>query len=596
MATPLAAGSDATPLATASEQLRASNGSSALAAAIAAAEAKNLPPPPAMPSVTAGGAAAAAPAMPAMTTPGAAAPPAASTPSAAGGSQAAPRPPVTAPTLPSLGAAAAKAPVTLARRVQPAPVAKDSDDDDDLDIQASTKSLKDTPVEPPPPPGSRITVRFSDGIDYGGTVQKLLDGNKAFVLYDDGQSEAVQFPDSDVKVTRVGPGPPKRVPLRARLATAVPPSDEDSDDDALDRAALLSKPVAWPGDKAPSKPRTRGRKRPAPPKDDDSSSDALEDIICEACKRGDDEANLIECDAGCGRWRHLQCCAPPLSSVPEVWACPACSLPREEGVACRGDVVFAKFAHYPWWPATIRSLKTDTVRISKQPQRRGQLTGVNIDVLYVGRDVNATVDALRCVPFESGLSEMRSYARATKGSFDNGDCPRDAFREAVQLAVDKCAARKAARNNSTDVAQYKQALLDKCGVASKLLLVPDTDDDEPVQMTAAPPVPFAQQPLARPVIAQPKKRSTASGRESTSSRDGHLWYAAMLRVGIDEATALEAVRERLDCSEAFAKQVVRQKAQRRSSTSLRTSPSEDDYAKPRVQLRATSKRQRGLPA
>ena len=74
-----------------------------------------------------------------------------------------------------------------------------------------------------------------------------------------------------------------------------------------------------------------------------------------------------------------------------------------------------------------------------------------------------------------------------------------------------------------------------------------------------------------------------------------MWYAAMLRVGIDEQTALEAVRERLDCSEAFAKQVVRQKAQRRSS-SLKTSPTEDDYAKPRVQLRATSKRQRGLPA
>ena len=58
----------------------------------------------------------------------------------------------------------------------------------------------------------------------------------------------------------------------------------------------------------------------------------------------------------------------------------------------------------------------------------------------------------------------------------------------------------------------------------------------------------------------------------------------------------DAVRERLDCSEAFAKQVVRQKAQRRASTSLKTSPTEDDYAKPRVQLRATSKRQRGLPA
>jgi len=385
MATPLATGSDATPLATASEQLRASNGSSALAAAIAAAEAKNVPPPPAMPSVTAGGAAAAAPAMPpSAVTPSlgaTAAPPAAApTPSVTDGSEAAPRPPVTAPTLPSLGAAAAKAPVTLARRVQPAPAPapRDSDDEDDGIIQASTQSLKDAPkapVAPPPPPGSRITVRFSDGVDYGGTVQKLLDGNKAFVLYDDGQSEAVQFPDSDVKITRVGPGPPKRVPLRARLATAVPPSDEDSDDDALDRAALLSKPVAWPGDKAPSKPRTRGRKRPVVQKDDDSSSDALEDIICEACKRGDDEPNLIECDAGCGRWRHLRCCSPPLSSVPEVWACPACALPREEGVACRGDVVFAKFAHYPWCrlgvPSFALTPSTRVVSIRRGLGRRG---------------------------------------------------------------------------------------------------------------------------------------------------------------------------------------------------------------------------------
>ena len=160
--------------------------------------------------------------------------------------------------------------------------------------------------------------------------------------------------------------------MRARLATAVPPSDEDSDDDALDRAALLSKPVAWPGDKAPSKPRTRGRKRPVPPKDDDSSSDAIDDIICEACKRGDDEANLIECDAGCGRWRHLQCCAPPLSSVPDVWACPACSLPREEGVACKGDVVFAKFAHYPWCRLGVpRTPSTRVVSIRRGRGRRG---------------------------------------------------------------------------------------------------------------------------------------------------------------------------------------------------------------------------------
>ena len=111
--------------------------------------------------------------------------------------------------------------MTLARRVQPAPI-PDDDDDDDLDIQASTKSLKDAPVEPPPPPGSRITVRFSDGIDYGGTVQKLLDGNKAFVLYDDGQSEAVRFPDSDVRVTRVGPAPSLEVTLSTPAAAPVP--------------------------------------------------------------------------------------------------------------------------------------------------------------------------------------------------------------------------------------------------------------------------------------------------------------------------------------------------------------------------------------
>ena len=37
-------------------------------------------------------------------------------------------------------------------------------------------------------------MRFSDGMDYGGTVQKLLDGNKAFVLYDDGQSRPCSSP------------------------------------------------------------------------------------------------------------------------------------------------------------------------------------------------------------------------------------------------------------------------------------------------------------------------------------------------------------------------------------------------------------------
>ena len=229
-------------------------------------------------------------------------------------------------------------------------------------------------------------MRFSDGIDYGGTVQKLLDGNKAFVLYDDGRSEAVQFPDSDVEITRASArgrrsacrcerGWRRPSPLPMKIATTTL---------WIERRCC---PSRWlgPATRRRRSARTRGRKRPVPRKMMILLLMRWRTLFARPCKRGDDEANLIECDAGCGRWRHLRCCAPPLSSVPEVWACPACSLPREEGVARRGDAVFAKFAHYPWWPATIRSLKTDSVRISKQPQRRGQLTGVNIDVLYVGR-------------------------------------------------------------------------------------------------------------------------------------------------------------------------------------------------------------------
>ena len=56
-----------------------------------------------------------------------------------------------------------------------------------------------------PPPGSRITVRFSDGIDYGGTITELVDEHHARVLYDDGQSETVRFPDPDVRVLRAAP-------------------------------------------------------------------------------------------------------------------------------------------------------------------------------------------------------------------------------------------------------------------------------------------------------------------------------------------------------------------------------------------------------
>jgi len=71
-----------------------------------------------------------------------------------------------------------------------------------------------------PPPGSRITVRFSDGIDYGGTITELVDEHHARVLYDDGQSETVRFPDPDVRVVLAATLPPplSGEPIRVRTA------------------------------------------------------------------------------------------------------------------------------------------------------------------------------------------------------------------------------------------------------------------------------------------------------------------------------------------------------------------------------------------
>ena len=85
--------------------------------------------------------------------------------------------------------------------------------------------METEPTPPPPPPGSRITVRFSDGQDYGGTITVLLDEHRAMVLYDDGQSEAVRFPDSDVKITGVGRSAPSLEgdPRDARLRRPLRP-------------------------------------------------------------------------------------------------------------------------------------------------------------------------------------------------------------------------------------------------------------------------------------------------------------------------------------------------------------------------------------
>ena len=147
----------------------------------------------------------------------------------------------------------------------------------------------------------------------------------------------------------------------------------------------------------------------------------------------------------------------------------------------------------------------------------------------------------------------------------------------------------------TTLAQFAAAIAS--GAIETIDLTQPLSEETPVLVL---PPPFGQKkrPRSSTSAERSRARATPSGGESTSSRDSHLWYAAMLRVGVDEATALDAVRERLDCSEAFAKQMALAKEPRRPSTSLglKQSSEDGDYARPYVTMRATSKRQRGVAA
>ena len=90
-------------------------------------------------------------------------------------------------------------------------------------LEDHIRELADAPTDEPapaapvtaaalPPPGTRVAVRFDDGQDYGGTITELLDEHRARVLYDDGQTEAVRFPDQDVRVLRSGDNATARAP------------------------------------------------------------------------------------------------------------------------------------------------------------------------------------------------------------------------------------------------------------------------------------------------------------------------------------------------------------------------------------------------
>ena len=131
-------------------------------------------------------------------------------------------------------------------------------DDGDHDDNVIENHIRAAPAPALPPPGSRITVRFSDGIDYGGTITELVDEHHARVLYDDGQSENVRFPDPDVRVLRAAPAP------RAG------DDDEDAEglrvgggaiDNATGRAChVVEKKTAWWTVKFPGSDKTYSRR------------------------------------------------------------------------------------------------------------------------------------------------------------------------------------------------------------------------------------------------------------------------------------------------------------------------------------------------
>jgi len=117
----------------------------------------------------------------------------------------------------------------------------------------------------PPPPGSRVAVRFADGKEYKGTVADALDKNRATVNYDDGQSEAVRFPDPDVRVMRVGSGWPQApaAPGReARLTRRRGAEEEAQLTEAMQRS-LVDAPEAPPSPEAPPTPPSPAPRRPA---------------------------------------------------------------------------------------------------------------------------------------------------------------------------------------------------------------------------------------------------------------------------------------------------------------------------------------------
>ena len=114
-----------------------------------------------------------------------------------------------------------------------------------------------------PPPGSRVVVRSSDGVDHDGTVVVALNETRATVQFDDGTANlTVDFPDADVRVTHVEPPPPL-----PRGRGQKRKSDDESDDKPPSKRARQSKKRGSSG--SGDEPATKRRRTGSEPDDDE---------------------------------------------------------------------------------------------------------------------------------------------------------------------------------------------------------------------------------------------------------------------------------------------------------------------------------------
>uniref|UniRef100_A0A7S1REY7 RING-type domain-containing protein n=1 Tax=Alexandrium catenella TaxID=2925 RepID=A0A7S1REY7_ALECA len=99
---------------------------------------------------------------------------------------------------------------------------------------------------------------------------------------------------------------------------------------ALAQAAASSEQKDRPAERAVPKKRLRL------PEEAEEELPQFDDIFCEACGGGHEEALLLLCDS-CDAAHHTFCLSPPLASVPlGAWRCPQCAPQHRQRPRARG--------------------------------------------------------------------------------------------------------------------------------------------------------------------------------------------------------------------------------------------------------------------